>query len=233
MPTAFNPSHSRPWSSVTTDAPRDAVRPIPAYTSIALKGLLLLAIAGSAMAVEQPRYSVEIREPPFEVRDYEPAIVAQVHVTGDRNEAVSAGFRILAGYIFGDNPKQTKIAMTAPVTQSPGQAFPATGPVEQSGAAAGWEVRFTMPASYELDTLPPPRDSRIHLLRLPGRRVAVITFSGFWSDSNLQTHQAQLQAFLEKHRFTALSAPVYAYYDPPWMPWLMRTNEVMADIAGQ
>jgi hypothetical protein len=207
------------------------VRPFSA-TVIALGLSLLLAIADPAMAVEQPRYSVEFREPPFEVRDYAPAIVAEVHVTGDRNEAVSAGFRILAGYIFGDNPTQTKIAMTAPVTQSPSQGFPATGPIEQSGAAAGWDVRFTMPSAYRLETLPAPRDSRIHLLQLPARRVAVITFSGFWSDSNLQSHQAQLREFVEKHRFTALAAPVYAYYDPPWMPWLMRTNEVMSEIAG-
>jgi len=208
------------------------VRPIP-DTIIALGLLLLLAIADTAMAIEQPRYSVELREPPFEVRDYAPAIVAEVHVTGDRNEAVSAGFRILAGYIFGANPTQTKIAMTAPVTQSPSPAGPgAGGPVEQSGDATGWEVRFTMPSAYRLDTLPTPRDSRIHLLQLPRRRVAVITFSGFWSDSNLQSHRAQLLGFVEKHHFTALAAPVYAYYDPPWMPWLMRTNEVMSEIAG-
>jgi hypothetical protein len=188
-------------------------------------------MAQPSVAVEQPRYTVQLHEPPFEVRDYAPTIVAQVHVAGDRDEAVSAGFRILAGYIFGDNQRQAKIAMTAPVTQSPGEAIPATESVEQGAAAGGWEVRFTMPAAYTLDMLPTPRDSRIQLLRLSGRRVAVATFSGFWSDSNLKSHTAQLLAFVKQHHFTARAAPVYAYYDPPWTPWFLRTNEVMVEIA--
>jgi hypothetical protein len=56
--------------------------------------------------------------------------------------------------------------------------------------------------------------------------------AGFWSDSNLQAHQAQLSEFLNRHQLTALSAPTYAYYDPPWTPWFWRTNEVLVDIAA-
>jgi len=184
------------------------------------------------MAAEQPKYSVEINEPPFEVRTYAPTIVAAVHVSGTREEAVSAGFRILAGYIFGDNQTQGKIAMTAPVTQSASQQIAMMEPVEQSEPRGAWEVRFTMPAAYTLTALPKPRDPRIELVELPARRVAVVTFSGFWSDSNLKSHQAQLSEFLQRHQLTSLSAPIYAYYDPPWMPWFWRTNEVLVDIAA-
>jgi hypothetical protein len=198
------------------------------------------------MATERPKYSVEISEPPFEVRMYEPTIVATVHVSGSREEAVSAGFRILARYIFGDNQVQEKIAMTAPVTQSAGQKIAMTAPVtqsagqkivttapsEQSGERAGWDVRFTMPAAYTLSALPRPLDPRVQLLEQPARRVAAVTFSGFWSDSNLQSHQAQLLEFLKRHQLTALSAPVYAYYDPPWTPWFWRTNEILVDVAA-
>lgn len=66
-------------------------------------------------------------------------------------EAVSAGFRILAGYIFGDNQTQGKIGMSAPVTQGAGQRIAMTTPVEESEARAGWEIRFTMPAAYTFD----------------------------------------------------------------------------------
>ncbi len=182
------------------------------------------------MATERPKYSVELSEPPFEVRLYAPTIVASVHVAGTREEAVNAGFRILASYIFGNNDLQQKIAMTAPVTQS--ARIGMTAPVEQNETPNGWDIRFTMPAGFTRDTLPKPRDSRIELIDVPGRRVAAVTFSGFWSDSNLQSHRAQLLDFLKKHRFTALAAPVYAYYDPPWTPWFWRTNEVLVDIAG-
>ena len=185
------------------------------------------------MATEQPKYSVEISEPPCEVRTYAPTIVAAVHVSGTREEAVGAGFRILAGYIFGGNQTQGKIAMTAPVTQSASQKIAMTAPVEQSEVRGEWEVRFTMPAAYTLNTLPKPRDPRIELLELGGRRVAAVTFSGFWSDSNLQSHQAQLAEFLKRHQLTALSTPIYAYYDPPWTPWFWRTNEVLVDIAAE
>ncbi len=183
------------------------------------------------MATERPKYTVEISEPPCEVRTYAPTIVATVHVSGSRDEAVSAGFRILARYIFGDNRAQEKIAMTAPVTQMAGQKIAMTAPVEQSEEGPGWVVRFTMPAAYTLSALPHPTDSRIQLLEVAAHRVAVVTFSGFWSDGNLQSHQAQLLEFLKRHQLTAVSAPVYAYYDPPWTPWFLRTNEVMVDIA--
>ncbi len=184
------------------------------------------------MAVERPKYSVESSEPPFEVRDYGPTIVAVVHVEGARSAAVNAGFRILAGYIFGGNQTADKISMTAPVTQSAGQTIPMTAPVEQNVAQAGWEVRFTMPAAYTLGALPKPTDARVHLVSVPRRRMAAVTFSGFWSDSNLQSHQAQLRQFLQRHALIAVSAPTYAYYDPPWTPWFWRTNEVLVEITA-
>ncbi len=183
-----------------------------------------------------------------EVVAWPSSIVAAVEVTGSRQEAVNAGFRILAGYIFGDNQTQGKIAMTAPVTQSATQNAPAaqrapgtpsagesiamTAPVEQNETPSGWEVRFTMPAAYTMSTLPKPRDARVHLLEVPGRRTAVITFSGFWSDSNLQAHVAQLREFLTQRQLTAVSPPVYAFYDPPWTPWFWRTNEVLIEVAA-
>ena len=185
------------------------------------------------MAVERPCYAVEISEKPFEVRDYASSIVASVHVNGSREDAVNAGFRILAGYIFGDNQTQGKIAMTAPVMQSEnaGQRIAMTAP-ERNLGKDGWEIRFTMPAAYTMSTLPKPGDARVHLVEVPARRAAVITFSGFWSDSNLQSHRAQLLEFLDRHQLTAVSAPVYAFDDPPWTPWFWRTNEVLVEVAS-
>jgi hypothetical protein len=124
--------------------------------------------------------------------------------------------------------------MTAPVTQSEiaGQKIAMTGPVEQNLAQSGWEIRFTMPAAYTLRTLPKPRDARVHLTEVAARRAAAIAFSGFWSDSNLQSHREQLLEFVKSHRLTAISAPVYAFYDPPWTPWFWRTNEVLVEVAS-
>lgn len=68
------------------------------------------------MATEEPKYTVLEKEPPFEIRSYEPMIVAEAQVEGDLDEASSQGFRLIAAYIFGQNQVSEKIAMTAPVT---------------------------------------------------------------------------------------------------------------------
>jgi hypothetical protein len=66
---------------------------------------------------------------------------------------------------------------------------------------------------------------------VPARRAAVITFSGFWSDANLHSHESELAAFLRSHELIPVAAPAYALYDPPWIPWYLRTNEVQVEVA--
>ncbi len=108
-----------------------------------------------------------------------------------------------------------------------------TSPIQQEAKQGGSDIRFTMPSQYTLSTLPKPRDSRIRLVQLPASRMASITFSGFWSDSNFQIHQEQLLDFLKKHQLTAVSVPFYAYYNAPWTPWFLRTNEVLVEISAE
>jgi hypothetical protein len=183
------------------------------------------------MAVERPKYSVLLSQPPEELRDYAPTIDAVVHVEGDRSEAVSAGFRILADYIFGKNRSRGAITLDAPAKGPSGQSIAMTAPVQQQALGGGWDIRFTMPATYTMDTLPTPKDPRVHLVAVPRHRAAAIKFSGFWSDANLQSHETQLLQWVHAQKFTASSAPSYAYYDPPWTPWFLRTIEVLVDIA--
>ena len=90
-----------------------------------LIGLIVASAAGLAAwigagfwfkrGVEEPSYSVLSNDGDVEVRKYAPQIVATTEVEGDREAALSEGFRRLAGYIFGKNRSKTKIAMTAPV----------------------------------------------------------------------------------------------------------------------
>ncbi|MEI8256072.1 MAG: heme-binding protein, partial [Deltaproteobacteria bacterium] len=67
--------------------------------------------------VDEPRFSVELHDGDFEVRRYEPRVVAETLVTGPSSGAANEGFRRLAGYIFGGNRGRASIAMTAPVSQ--------------------------------------------------------------------------------------------------------------------
>ena len=182
------------------------------------------------MAAEQPDYKVELDAKPFQIRDYAPMIVACIHENGSRDAAVRAGFGMLASFIFGNNHSGDKIAMTAPVTQTAGQALAMTAPAVQVVSSSGWDVCFTMPAAFSIKTLPQPCNDRVRLIEIPARRVAAISFSGFWSDSNFQTHEKRLLEFLRQRELKPISTVSFAYFDPPWTPWFWRHNEVRFDI---
>ncbi len=173
----------------------------------------------------------------IELRDYDPMIIAETTVTGERYAAINAGFRILIAYISGDNTAQTKIAMTAPVTQeskeAQGQKIPMTAPVTQqeSETKNAWQIRFVMPSAYALDSLPAPSDTRIHFVQMPALRVAVIRFSGFNTDGNLSDHLTILMNWLNKQNIVPLGPPSYAFYDPPWKLPFLKRNEIMIRIS--
>ena len=86
-------------------------------------GLAALLIAFDATWViymrniEQSAYNVVRKDGDIEIRDYGAMIVAEITRSGDHSNAVSAGFRPLAHYIFAEERQGEKISMTAPVTQ--------------------------------------------------------------------------------------------------------------------
>ena len=191
----------------------------------------LLAASPTAMAIEKPSYHVVQRREAFELREYAPYLVAETVVGGSREEAGNAGFRILAGYIFGKNRGEKKIAMTAPVTQSEPAKISMTAPVTQAGQEGRWSIQFMMPSGYTLETLPEPLDPAVSFRVVPARRVAAHTYSGTWSASRYEEHLATLRAALALAGLTAVGEPVWARYDPPFMPWFLRTNEILLELA--
>lgn len=199
----------------------------------ALIALLGAALAAStpAMAIEKPSYRVVERQEDFEIREYAPYLVAETVVGGSREEAGNAGFKILAGYIFGKNRGERKIAMTAPVTQAEPSKLAMTAPVAQAGQAGRWTIQFMMPSPYTLETLPEPLDPAISFREVPARRVAAHVYSGTWSASRYEEHLATLRAALAKAGLTAVGEPIWARYDPPFMPWFLRTNEILLELA--
>jgi hypothetical protein len=194
---------------------------------------LMSLLTGVAMATEEPSYTSVLQEAAFEIREYPALIAAEVTVQGDRSEAVSAGFRLLAGYIFGGNTRKQSIAMTAPVIQNEASSekIAMTAPVIQSPDPEGWIIRFIMPASYTLETLPTPNDPKVRLVRLPPKRFAVVRFSGLVDDKDVEEQTAALRAFVSKQQLTAVGTPSLARYDPPWTLWFLRRNEIMLELS--
>ncbi len=185
-----------------------------------------------AQAIEEPAYTV-VRPlgEAVEVRDYSAYVVAEVTVPGPADDAGGQAFPILAGYIFGKNKGERKMAMTAPVTQAPAepQRMAMTAPVTQSAApagAAGFVVQFVLPSSVSLAAAPEPLDPRIRLREVPAVRLAAIRYSGLWTQANQDEHTAKLQAALQAAGLAWTGEPVLSRYNGPMTPWFMRRNEV-------
>lgn len=203
--------------------------------------IALIAFGNVAMAIEQPSYAVSAKSGAIEVRDYAPQLAAQVEVTGEREAAINAGFRLLADYIFGNNQENSKVAMTAPVIQAPkaeakgqgGRSIAMTAPVVQAPASEnGWSVRFIMPVKYTLESIPRPNNPRVRLLPVASQRVAAIRFSGLANEKVLQRKTEELRAYLAAQKLVAAGPAMYAFYDPPWTLPFLRRNEVLIDLAG-
>jgi DNA gyrase inhibitor GyrI len=209
--------------------------------------LVLLGVAGMAVFVfvvqnvETPSYAVVEQDGDFELRDYPAMVVAEVRRSGDRDEALSAGFGPLARYIFAKERSGERIAMTAPVEQqradalAPDARIAMTAPVTQSRTddTDGWSVRFIMPAEYDLDQLPAPANADVALKRVPPRRSAVVRFSGRADDELIAEQEKRLTAWMAARGLDAAAVPVYAYYNDPFTPGFLRRNEVIVPVQSE
>jgi len=190
------------------------------------------------MAIETLAYTVVERFDDIEIRQYDGYVVAETEVDGDRRAATNEGFRRLAGYIFGSNHGDRKIAMTAPVLQAEGRKIAMTAPVLQQAAGGEstetgpWLIQFTMPAAHSLDSLPEPIDARVHLRAEPPRRVAAYRYSGGWSTGRYEQKLKHLTDALARRGLVATGAPVWARYNPPITPWFLRRNEILVPVAA-
>jgi effector-binding domain-containing protein len=195
--------------------------------------VLTACLSGTIMSqVEQPKYTILDSAGEIEVRQYEPMIVAEVEVRGERMKALNQGFRLIADYIFGNNLSSKKVAMTAPVTQAAGEKIAMTAPVTQDGSGDSWKVRFVMPAGYTLDSLPKPKNQEIRLLAVPARKTVVIRFSGYNTDKNINSHHETILKYIADHHLSVAGAATTAFYNPPWTLPFLRRNEIMIELSN-
>ena len=195
--------------------------------------LILWSIGGYFSSnVEQAEYSVLKKAGGYEIREYTKHIVAQTTVDGSYDEALNKGFRIIAGYIFGGNAKKQSIAMTAPVTaqQTVSEKIAMTAPVTSSAQGNGRVISFVMPKSYTLASLPVPKDSRVKLVQVPAKKMAVLRFSWARNNNRVQKMEKQLLTMLSRDKVETIGGPSYAGYNAPWTPPWMTRNEVMVEI---
>lgn len=178
----------------------------------ALAIIFAALLAADVNAFESPSYAVLYEDGPFELRQYDSFLVARVNVSADPESAGNAAFPALAGYISGDNESNTKISMTTPV--------------QQLVADDKQVVAFMMPAKWQLDTLPAPDDENVELTRVPPRIIASYRYRGNWTQERFWQFEKRLRKALAETDYQICGGPMWARYNPPFWPSMLRRNEV-------
>jgi hypothetical protein len=180
---------------------------------------------------EEAAYSVLENENNIQVRQYQEALVAQTQTSGNYDESSTSGFKLLAGYIFGENQSKENIEMTTPVLQkSQSEKIAMTTPVYQQENNDTWTMTFVLPSKYTLETVPAPLNKNIEIKKVPAKKVASIRYTGFITSRKIEDNAAQLQSWLDSNGYTSISEPYSAGYDPPWTIPFFRRNEVHIEI---
>ena len=176
--------------------------------------------SGPAMSYEEPKFATIKKTDIYEVRRYEKRTVAEV-TYGEED----SGFRVLFDYISGANKGANEIDMTIPVTQS--EEIDMTVPVTQSSTRGKMSMRFFLPKKYSKQNAPEPSDKRISIIELLEEYFAVISYSGFASDSDFEEHRKELEIALKQDGLVTKGPAVRATYNSPFTPPFLRRNEAM------
>jgi hypothetical protein len=201
-------------------------------------GFFLLLCAGLVMAIEEPNYALLQQSGDFELRVYEPMIVAETLVSGAMDKASNAGFRLIAGYIFGKNTSKSgdaqKISMTTPVTMEPvTERIAMTSPVNIKAAGNQWKVQFVMPSEYTMESLPTPDNPAVTLREVPQAHYAVVRFSGLVGEKKQESKTAELIDWMNEQGLDPVGPPALARYNPPWTLPFLRRNEIMIEYRPE
>ena len=81
-------------------------------------------------------------------------------------------------------------------------------------------------------TLPKPLNPAVVLREVPGKRHAVLVFSGFAGEEKAQQKTDELAPGPKSKNIKAIAAAQLARYDPPWTLPFWRRNEILVEIAG-
>ena len=179
----------------------------------------------------EPPHEVLKSDGRIELRQYQPQLIAETFVEKDYDQAGSAGFRRLAGYIFGANREKEQIAMTAPVLQEErSRSIAMTAPVLQEETEKGWWMAFILPEEITLDNAPEPTNPDVTLRELPAKRQVSLQYSGLNSPEQMERHAKELSTWIDKEGLRPLTKAKMASYDPPWTLWFLRRNEVQVEV---
>jgi hypothetical protein len=192
---------------------------IYAIVAIILLAFIVIQVFAykSQRDIEMYPYVVNKKFDTFEIRSYDAMLFTSVKLsTNQYKDASSNGFSILAGYIFGGNDRNEKIAMTSPVAMS----------LEDS-----MTMMFMVPKKYTMETLPQPNQSQIQFKEEPAKVVAAITFGGWANDERIEEYKQKLISALNKEGIPYTNKFYLLGYNPPF-ELVNRRNEVIVELQN-
>jgi hypothetical protein len=184
--------------------------------------LLLIVIAQiylsrSTQQTEQHNYKVIKKFDKFEIRKYDPALFSSVKLNKKGyKESSSEGFGILAGYIFGANETNEKIAMTSPVVMELGDTS---------------KMMFMVPKNYNLKNLPNPNNSKIVFEKEEVKIIAAIRFDGWADDEKIEKYKTILRNELANEKLNFINKFSFLGYNPPYEV-MNRRNEIVVELIN-
>ena len=170
------------------------------------------------MAIETPKHTLIKKENGFEIREYEPMIIAETSVRSDYSDAASTGFRRIASYIFGGNSASMSIEMTAPVLTN------APDPEDI------YEIQFVMPSKHSMEDLPQPNSQNVTLKKVNLGRTAVLRFGGWATEERASKYKDKLRDLLAANGYTPNGTFMVAQYNSPWAIPPFRKNGIIVQI---
>ncbi len=175
-----------------------------------------LYISYNTNSVESQPYEVLEDKGEFEIRFYPSVNIAQITSNSKSYDAMSSkGFGKLAGYIFGGNDKEEKIAMTSPVQVDVNDSLST--------------MSFVMPAAYDSKELPTPKDGSVKILKTDDEYVAALSFGGFANDKTIKENSDKLAKLLKENELVSRGNFRYLGYNPPFQ-LLGRKSEIVVKV---
>ncbi len=181
-------------------------------------------------AQEEPDFRALESDGDHQIRDYPALTVAETVVNGPRRDALDEGHRILADYLAARSRDGDELPMLNPVIQDSGAPMASDPPLFDDDLEGAWRTRVIMPSGRNADELPDP-PAGVELVELPARKVAVVSFSGRWTDALLREQEDRLRGWLSKRGVTSRGEPEYAFYNSPMIPGPLRRNELWLALS--
>ncbi|CAH8339392.1 unnamed protein product [Eruca vesicaria subsp. sativa] len=194
--------------------------------------------------LETMNFKVLSRTDRYEIREVEPYFVAETTMPGGNGfdfYGASRSFNVLAEYLFGKNTVNEKMEMTTPVVtrkvQSVGEKMEMTTPVitRKGKDQTQWQMSFVMPSKYG-SNLPLPKDPSVKIQEVPRKIVAVLAFSGYVTDEEIEKREKELRRALQndkKFRVRDGVSVEVAQYNPPFTLPFTRRNEISLEVESK